>query len=251
MEWLQPNILIAVFLIQCRFGACLMIMPGFGSARVSPQIRLFISLAISIALAPILLPSTLSAVRSDMQLDQLVLLIGAELLVGTVIGFIGRAFLAGLQMMGTFAAMSMNLSGMEGGAIEGQEPAPALVHLMTITAVALIFMMGLHWQLVSGLMSSYSVIPPAPTFDAQGSLMQVTDVVREAFLVALQVSSPFVIYAVVVNLALGLANKFTPQIPVYFIAMPFVIAGGLFLTMFVFSEMMGVFMNAFSEALTR
>jgi flagellar biosynthetic protein FliR len=37
------------------------------------------------------------------------------------------------------------------------------------------------------------------------------------------------IYAVIVNLAVGLANKLTPAIPVYFISIPFVMLGGLFL----------------------
>ena len=32
-----------------------------------------------------------------------------------------------------------------------------------------------------------------------------------------------------VNFAIGVTNKLTPQIPVYFIATPFVMLGGLFL----------------------
>ena len=111
--------------------------------------------------------------------------------------------------MGSFAAMSMNLSGMAGAPIEGNEPVPALVNLMTLTAVALIFISGLHWQIIEGLMASYSAVPPAMIIDAQSTLIQATDALQEAFVLALRIASPFVIYAVVVNLALGLTNKLT------------------------------------------
>ena len=250
MFWLQTKTLVAVFLIYCRVGACLMIVPGFGSARIPTSVRLFVALAVSLALSPLLLEPVMSAIPK-VTVGHLALLIGSELLVGATIGFIGRAFMAALQTLGTFAAMSMNFSRMAGSPVEGGEPVPALVNLMTLTAVVLVFLSGLHWQVIGGLVASYSVMPPVEQFSAQGSLIQATDALSEAFLLALRISSPFVIYAVVVNLALGLANKLTPQIPVYFIAMPFVIMGGLFLMMFVFSEMMQIFIDHLSQVLRR
>jgi flagellar biosynthetic protein FliR len=39
----------------------------------------------------------------------------------------------------------------------------------------------------------------------------------------LQMSAPFIVYAVVANLALGLCSKFTPQLQVYFATMGFTI----------------------------
>ena len=45
-------------------------------------------------------------------------------------------------------------------------------------------------------------------------------------MLALRIASPFIIYSVIVNLAIGLTNKLTPTIPVYFISLPFVLFGG-------------------------
>ena len=50
----------------------------------------------------------------------------------------------------------------------------------------------------------------------------------------------------IVNFAFGLTNKLTPQIPVYFISLPFVIAGGLFVLYFTLGEFLGVFVQSFS-----
>ena len=41
-----------------------------------------------------------------------------------------------------------------------------------------------------------------------------------AFILALQISSPFIVYALIINLMVGIANKLIPQIPVYFISRP-------------------------------
>ena len=250
MAWIQPSTLLAVFLIQCRIGGCLMIMPGFGSSRIPMNVRLFISIAVSIGLAPLLLAPVMKSLP-DTNLDRVFLLITTELMTGITIGFIGRIFMTALETMGSYAAMFMNLAAMGGSSLESNDALPPMVNIISMTAIVMIFISGLHWQLISGLVSSFSVIPPGLTFDVQGSLIQFVDTLTEAFLVALRVSSPFVLYAVLANLSLGLLNKFTPQIPVYFVSMPFILMGGLLLTMFVVSEMVGIFIDALSIALSR
>nr|WP_319390785.1 flagellar biosynthetic protein FliR [uncultured Cohaesibacter sp.] len=250
MSWLQPTTLLAVFLIHCRIGSCLMVMPGFGSARIPMRIRLYVSLAISLALSPLLLASVLPSLP-DTRLDRILLMIVTEVLTGITIGFIGRIFMAALETFGSYAANFMSLAAMGGAPLEADEPLPPMVNMIMMAAIVMMFISGVHWQMLSGLVSSFSIIPPGLTFDAQGSLIQFVDTLSEAFVVALRVASPFVIYSVLANLSLGLLNKFTPQIPVYFVSVPFVIMGGLLLTMFIVSEMLGIFIDALSLALTR
>jgi hypothetical protein len=52
---------------------------------------------------------------------------------------------------------------------------------------------------------------------------------EHSFLLALRISSPFLLFGLVTNFAFGLLNRLTPQIPVYFISTPFLIALGLYL----------------------
>src|SRR5690606_31883263 len=53
---LTSDAVLSTFLLFCRIGGCLMLMPGFASPRVPAQIRLFIAIAVTLALAPLLLP---------------------------------------------------------------------------------------------------------------------------------------------------------------------------------------------------
>lgn len=63
-------------------------------------------------------------------------------------------------------------------------------------------------------------------------------------------ASPFVIYGTIVNLAIGLANKLTPTIPVYFISLPFVLFGGLLLLYLTGRELVLQFSIAFAAWLS-
>lgn len=81
----------------------------------------------------------------------------------------------------------------------------------------------------------------------QPGLIQVADRLSEAFLIALRLSGPFVVYGIILNLAIGITNKLTPQIPVYFISLPFILAGGLLLLYFTAGDMLDQFILSFSR----
>ncbi|HEV7416718.1 MAG TPA: flagellar biosynthetic protein FliR, partial [Tianweitania sediminis] len=102
-----------------------------------------------------------------------------------------------------------------------------------------------HHEVVRALVESYQVIPVETLFDPQGALVDLGDTMRDAFMVMLRLGSPFIAYAILVNVAIGFVNKLTPQIPVYFISLPFVIAGGMLLLYFGASTFLTLFGDAF------
>lgn len=53
---LGPETVLATFLLFCRIGACMMLIPGFSSDRVAMRIRLLMAVASTLAMAPMLLP---------------------------------------------------------------------------------------------------------------------------------------------------------------------------------------------------
>jgi flagellar biosynthesis protein FliR len=74
-------------------------------------------------------------------------------------------------------------------------------------------------------------------------MVNLTDTLSKAFLATIRIAAPFIVFAVVVNIAVGLINKLTPSIPVYFISMPFVLAGGLMLLYFAMPDLLRFFSN--------
>ncbi|MBB4002482.1 MAG: flagellar biosynthetic protein FliR [Aurantimonas endophytica] len=234
----------ALFLIFCRIGACLMLLPGFSSSRIPVQIRLFLSFAISLALSPGLLPTIQPLVAAADDNGRLALM-ASELLNGMFIGLLGRSFMIALQFAGHVMANSIGMGMAMGGAIEDNEPAPALVTLVTLTATTMIFVLNLHAEIARALVASYTAMPTAAGFSVRGNLASITDNLDEAFLLCLRISSPFLLYGIVVNFAIGLANKLTPTIPVYFISLPFVLAGGLVLFAYTIGDFLVIFLQSF------
>lgn len=246
MTTVATESLLLTFLLFCRIGGCLMLMPGFGSSRVPVQVRLFLAIAATLALIPALYTTLQASVPEFLPARDLRLII-SETVIGVLIGAMGRVFFLGLQFMGSAVAMFIGVGNMPGTPIEDSEPSPPLASLITITATALFFMTDQHWEVFRGLIASYTALPVRETLDVQFNLVELADAVSKAFYLALQISSPFVVYALVINFMFGLANKLTPQIPVYFISLPFVVAGGLFLLYVTIGEFMRLFTAGFAS----
>jgi flagellar biosynthetic protein FliR len=241
---IAPATILFTFLVFCRIGGCLMLMPGFSSPRVPVQVRLFLAIAVTGALAPILVPALATALPA-LPPATVTQLIASETLTGAVFGLMGRTFLLALQFMGTAAASFMGFTGQTDPPVEESEPAPAVAALLTLTATVVIFAADLHIEVLKALVSSYSVLRVTDLLDVQFALGKLTDASSDAFFLVARLSGPFLVYSLVINFLFGIANKMAPQIPAYFISFPFVLAGGLLLFYFTFGEVLRLFIAGF------
>ena len=221
-----------------------MLMPGFSTPRIPAHIRLWLAAAITLALTPLLVTNVqgLLAQSSPIALARLLI---SETLIGAMIGLLGRFFFFALETLVTGVAMAIGIANSFGSPIDETEPVPVLATLVMLTVTTLFFLTDQHWEVLRGLVASYQAMPVADGFGVQFGLIQVADTLSKAFSLALRISSPFIAYAMIANFAVGLANKLTPQIPVYFICSPFILAGGLFLLYFAFRQFLELFIAGF------
>ena len=109
---------------------------------------------------------------------------------------------------------------------------PRSARIISFSALLLLFVFDFHHEIIKALVDVLRLAPVSALFNPQTALVDVTDTISESFMVMIRLGSPFIAYAILVNLAIGFVNKLTPQIPVYFISLPFVIAGGLIILYF-------------------
>jgi flagellar biosynthetic protein FliR len=246
---LGPHLILGTFLLFCRVGGCLMLMPGFSSPQIPVQVRLFLALAVTLSLAPMLIDHLPLKAFSEEPLMAL-RYIATELLVGGTIGMLGRLFLLALETMATAAALSIGLSNPFGVVGEESEVLPPLVTFITMSATALIFITDLHWEVFRGIAASYDAIPVKENFDINFSVLNLSKILTDTFKIALRISAPFILYAIITQLTISIINRLTPQISIYFISTPFLICGGLFLTYLVIKSYLDQFFLGFSSWLT-
>ncbi|MFZ2103445.1 MAG: flagellar biosynthetic protein FliR, partial [Oricola sp.] len=121
-----------------------------------------------------------------------------------------------------------------------------LTALLSFSALLVLFTLDFHHVVIATLLGSYDVMPMDQFPSARLMLVDLVDLLRESFLVALRLGSPFIGFAIIMNLAVGLLNKLSPQIPIYFISLPFVLALGLLIMYFAAPYLLSQFGAGFS-----
>ncbi len=239
---------LAAFLVFSRIGACLLLVPGFSSPRIPVQVRLFVALGLSLALTPLLLDVLRPLTDQATPLD-LLKTMSSELLVGAMIGLLARFYFVALETIAMAMAMAVGLSSNLGAPVNEEEPLPALSTLLTLAATLLLFVTDQHLVLFRALAGSYSAMPVQAGFAPQAALIQLVNSASASFMLALRVGSPFLIFSVILNLAVGLTNRLVPTVQIYFLASPFLLIGGLLLLTLTVRSFLQVFMTGFSHFL--
>jgi flagellar biosynthesis protein FliR len=207
-------------LALARVSGFLLLLPGFSSLRVPVRVRAMIAAALAFAMAPVI-PQPVP--KAD------AMMIATEVAAGLVLGALVRLHFLALAFAGATMSAYVGLAPTPGLPVDSDETQQALQTLLSLTATALTFASGLHLVLLRGLGDSYALFPPGTTPDPSLALHSALATLDEAFLVTLQLAMPFLAYGVIVNFAIGLANRLAPQVPLQLIAMPFVIFGGMML----------------------
>jgi flagellar biosynthetic protein FliR len=231
------------FAIFCRVGTAMMLMPGFGSARVPMPVRLLVALACGLALLPLLFGAIEDQLGGFTEAQRLYVLIN-EVATGLAMGLMARLFLLGLQFGVTTAANAIGLAGVPGLPVDDAEALPPLTNLMSLAGVMVIVAADLPLAFLRAVAQSYGAFPLRIGVDAQWHLGNVLAALADTSLLALRLAGPFLVYAVVVNVAMGLANKFTPQIQMYFASLGLVTLGGLFLLLLSARQALHIFVEA-------
>ena len=111
----------------------------------------------------------------------------------------------------------------------------------------ILFMMDFHHVVFRALVDSYTSMPFGGILQMRSTLISFTDTLSSTFMIMLRLSSPFLIYGLMFNIAIGFINKLAPQIPVYFISTPYLLFGGLFLFYFAVAAMISQFGQSFTS----
>lgn len=239
-----------LFLVFCRVGACIMFMPAFSSLRVPMRARLLIALGVSLVLSPIAPSQHVERLLAEGPPVQMVA-IGAECLIGSVIGLVARLFFLMLEMMTVAMSNAVGLSVAFAPPIEGDQSTPTIASLIGLVAIVVFFVSGLHGEVLRALLKSYDLAPPLQLPEFRHLLADLVDATAAASFLCLQLAGPIFIVSVLVNVAFGLLNRMVPQAPIYFISAPFVIAAGLLVLFSAEKPMLGLYADGLGRWLDR
>lgn len=221
-----PQTAFAFMLVLARVGAAMAMLPGLGETGVLTVVRTGLALAVSLLLLPSLAPAMPVAPVASLTAAGM---IGAEVVTGLWFGWLARLLALALPTATQIIAYMLGLSNVLQTDQELGPQSTVLARLGALAAPTLILATDLYRYPLASLGGLYRLIPAGTLLPAADGVQMATAAVAETFALAFRLASPFILAAIVWNLAVGLAARLVPRVQVYFVAMPGQILGGLLL----------------------
>ncbi|MFW2545436.1 flagellar biosynthetic protein FliR [Primorskyibacter sp. 2E107] len=205
-----------------RVAAAMAVLPGLGEQMLSVRIKLVLAIGLTSVVAPAVLPEIS---LPEPSFGNFVAALMTETLAGLFIGLMLRLFILAIQIAGSIAAQSTSLAQIFGS--QGLDPLPAIGHILTLSALALLMATGFHVKAAAYIVLSYDLLAPLQFPDPVAVADAGRQRIAHCFTLGFSLAAPFVIMSVLYNLTLGVINKAMPQLMVAFVGSPVITFGSV------------------------
>ncbi len=220
-----PGWAFAFVLVLSRVSAVVLLLPGLGESEPPAMLRAGLTLGMTLLLLPVVAP-LVPAAPGDIWRD--LLMVGAELLAGGLLGWLARLLVLALPMAGNIISYMIGLSSV-------LQPDPqlgqttALAKALGLASTVLVLSTGLYALPIAALAGSYRLVAPGHLLPMADTTQAVVAAVAESFGLAMQLAAPLVFAGTLWQLGLALCARLVPNLQIYVAAVPGQIAGGLLL----------------------
>lgn len=205
-----------------RILALIMVAPITGESEVPSRIR--ISLAIFITL---LLP--LPSIDSSITLFSFVgiWIILQQIIIGVMIGLTMQFAFAAVRFSGELIGMQMGLGMATFFDPIGGPSTSVLSRMLNILTLLIFLSLDGHLWLLYGLSNSFDIIPISITPLRGNGYLGLIDASGLLFVNGIILALPLMTLLLMVNMALGLLNRITPQLSIFVVGYPLTLLLGL------------------------
>jgi flagellar biosynthetic protein FliR len=231
-------------LVLTRITGLLATFPILGSEQMPLQLRA----ALGALLATVILPVIPGPSVAPTGLPELAGLMASELAIGLLLGTVVAWVLEAIAFAGTLMDTQMGFSFVQFVDPATSQSTSVSGSMMMQMAALLVFITGLHHQLILALVDSYRVVPMG-----QGVPLQVTGLVAligQLLAKGFQLAFPVLAVLFLVDLILGISGKFMPQLQLLQLSFPLKIALGMVILGLVLREL-GPWVTPLFEAAPR
>lgn len=230
----DPAVMMSFLLTLFRISLVLFLLPFFGGIGVPNVIKAALCLVLTLAVWPAL---SFDGSYMPNHPFQLVLLIGGEILIGLGLGLLVRILFAAVQMGGQILGFQMGFAMIN--VVDPMTGTNAAItsHFLYMTTLLVFLTLNGHLFLLSGLAESFSIIPPGGIVlnPLLGDTM--LDYAGQIFVLAIKIAAPVSAAIFLVDLALALVGRASPQMNVLILGFPLKIAVGFFFLGIIFKTL--------------
>jgi len=206
-------------LIMARLLPMMVMTPVFGGQTMPRRLRIGIALAFTAALLPPFYPHFSKLIPAP----DYTILLAKEAAVGLIMAFFIQILFEAVAAVGALVDLARGATLANVFDPLTQDQQSILAALFTQVAIVLFIAIGGMQLLFRGIAQSLVLVPPLKfvsmsTFGPEGAATPIA-LLSSLFLLAVQLGAPAVVVLLLTDFALGVINRVSPQIQVFFLGM--------------------------------
>ncbi len=236
------------FLIFTRIGAILFFGPVFNSRVIPNLVKIGLGILITIIIFPFV--QKIDFVKQNFNIINYIILLGLELSIGIVIGFLSTFIFAAIQTAGQLIGFSMGLAIANVFDPITNEQVSEISHLQNIFALWIFLLLNGHHIFLKACIHSFEFIPLAGFYLKTSFFKLLIKSGGEIFIIAVKIGAPMLLALFTVDLSFAIISRLAPQINIMIVGLPIKIFVGFFFMMvslplfvYMFKKLFGVYMN--------
>jgi flagellar biosynthetic protein FliR len=203
------------FLLLTRIGGLMIFAPFFGSGAMAPVIRVVLALSFTVALFPLLEAD----LPQPQDFNSLFFLLSGELVVGMLLGFVGRLFLASFEIAGQIIGFQMGFAVIKVIDPQTQSESPVMSILQNIIGILIFLTVNGHHWFVQAIVESYQIV--GRQVGVEGAIqVQIVRSAGEMFVLGIKIAAPVVVVLLIVDILLGIVGRAAPQLHILVVGLP-------------------------------
>ena len=212
LDW--SHFLSAMVLAMVRLSSMMVSAPFFSSQAFPKQVKAVFVITVSALLAPVV--ASLPMAHAELGMMPLVGEVGAGLVFGFSLSFLNEAMLFAGQVLGV--QFSFSLANLLDPNSEVQTP--LLSQLFSLMALMVLVSAGLDRSMLAALIRNFAEAPLGAVFFRGEQTLMLVQMMGGIFFAALQLAAPAMAATMLVEIAVALAGKMSPQLPVMSVTVP-------------------------------
>jgi flagellar biosynthetic protein FliR len=246
LEQLLALDLYRLALVFARMSGAFLALPGFAASYIPIRARLFIALGVSLVLLP-LLAELLPPPPVDM--GGWFRLLASELTIGAFVGVLAQSLLSALHFAGTVVGLTSGLANAFVFDLVSESQGAMVTGFFNLIALVLIFVTGTHMLMLQAVAETFTLFPPGGALPVSDMADYLAHVLSNSFSIGLRLASPFIVFSIVFQTAMGVTARLMPQMNVFFVSLPIQILLALGLVFLVLPTVMLWLMHHFEGGL--
>jgi flagellar biosynthetic protein FliR len=220
------NDFVIVLFITLRIASAFVSSPFYSHASIPGQVKAILALTIAYMTFLTLPDKTL---HFEITLWMIFTYGVKEVVVGLIIGYSLSIIFYGISFAGSIMGIEMGLSMAEVfNPTEGTSN-NVIGDIIYFAALMIFLMIDGHHYLIRGLIYSFRIVPLGHLNYSETFLNLLIRYSGAVFVIAVKIASPLMVTFFLVNIASGIITRIIPQMQVFFVTQPLMLALGFFM----------------------